>query len=44
MGVLMLAIMIALVHKEGNQPCIHLVETNMPPELTLNQGMIWHVL
>ena len=44
MIVLMLGIMIALIHKEGHQPSVHLVATNMPPDLTLDKGMKWHLL
>ena len=42
--VIMLMVMITLIHKEGHQPSIHLVTTKMPPELTLETSMIWHLL
>ena len=42
MGVLMLAIMVGIVKKEGRQQSIRLVATHMPPQMKLERGRRWH--
>ena len=43
MAVLMLGIMVILIRAQGNLPSIRLVATRMPPEMSLEKGMIWHL-
>ena len=43
MAGLMVAIMVALVYIDGHQPMIHLSETGVPPQLTLEKGLQWHL-
>ena len=42
MGVLMLAIMVGIVKKEGRQQSIRLVSTRMQLEMKLERGRRWH--
>ena len=43
MAVLMLAIMIHLIRVQSNLPSIRLATTRMPPEMSLEKGMFWHL-
>ena len=40
---LMIWILLSLMHKDGRRPLIRLVETEAPPNLTLEQGFRWHL-
>ena len=43
MLVLMIGIMIHLIRQEESHQSIRLTATKMPPEMTLERGMIWHL-
>ena len=43
MAVLMLGLMVHLIRVQGTLPDIRLATTRMPPEMSLEKGMFWHL-